>query len=88
MEEDLIKLAEYGAVGAVSIALTYLWLKYLNRNSNGYDRKVYEQITTISSNHLNHIEQAIKDQTESNNDWHRKQLECLIEIKTILNERR
>jgi hypothetical protein len=86
MDEILLKAFEYGAVGGVAIALTYLWLKY-GKPKDSLQQKTLDEIQMIGGNHLGDILDAIKDQTRSTSEDHKRQIEVLTEIKTILRER-
>ncbi len=81
MEEIIIKLAEYGTVGGVVMGMTFLYFKY---GKNGKSNLIVEELKVINTNHLKHIQQALECQTRQ----HEKMLEVLIEIRTILKERK
>lgn len=75
------------ATGLVRI-IELLINKFAIRNGNDYNKKTYEVGHQISTNDLSHILEAIKTQTQYNREDHQKQTEVLIEIKTVLEERK
>jgi len=79
MFESLKDFADLGSTVVVTLAfILYLYMEQKKKkNGNGIIEK-------IASNDLQHILKEL----EIGNEWHQKQLECLIEIKTVLNERK
>lgn len=88
MEENLIQLlSQYGIVGLLCYFGIKEFFSWLGKNGkkNGSDDNIYskilaEKVGEIASNHLNHLEEAIKNQTQDNSEWHRKQYEMLCQI--------
>jgi len=71
-----------GAIGilyAVYLIVKVIFDKKKNTDAN-YSKQMAREIGIISENHLNHIEQAIREQTADNSEWHRKQYEILCQI--------
>jgi hypothetical protein len=81
MEEIILKVAEYGTVAGVAMGMTFLYFKY---GKNGKSNPIVEELKVTNTNHLKHIQQAVECQTRQ----HEKMLEVLVEIKTILRERK
>lgn len=90
MEEEILQfIGNYGVVGLLlffSIKEFFNWLGKKNGNGNGTNI-LQKELNIISENHLNHIEQAIREQTEQNNKWHQEQYKVLCEIKGILEKK-
>ncbi|MDD3098709.1 MAG: hypothetical protein PHU82_02750 [Candidatus Pacebacteria bacterium] len=79
MEEIILKIAEYGTVGGVAIALTYLYLVYPKNGKDSYE-KLAKELKLTNENHLNHIYEEMKKQSRA----HEKQIEVLYEILGVL----
>lgn len=83
-------LAEITPIGLAALAIAFSWwvLKYKN-NGNGY-KGIREELTTVKSNHLTHIQDDITRLLESNQKimaLNEKQLYILEEIKESLKNR-
>ena len=75
MEEVLIKAAEYGSVGGVSIILTYLYLKFGKNGKNSKQEMdialIKQKIELYENNHFPTIEKRF----EKNDKDHDKLME-------------
>jgi sulfite reductase beta subunit-like hemoprotein len=58
------------------------------QNEASLQRQQLIQLEKISDNHLDHILEAIEEQTRQNVQWHQKTFEILCEIKGILESRK
>ena len=85
MEQNL---AEYSAIAIIVIFLIKEMFSFLKVRKSCSNGGLTKQVQLIGENHLEHILKAIERQTNENSEWHRKQTEVLIEIKTILRERK
>ena len=86
MDDNIYQLLLTGGAVAVLYAI-YLIVKVIfgkkkneNTTDTDYSKQMAQDIGLISENHLNHIESAIREQTSSNDEWHRKQYEILCQI--------
>ena len=85
MEPDI---AQLGGVVVVAIAFIELLKYVIGKFVPNATQRQSDTLDTIADNHLNHIEAAVREQTVHNDSWHEKQFEILVEIKSILGERR
>lgn len=81
MIQDALQL---GGTVAVTIGFIELIRFLIGKFVPTDGRRQADTMETIADNHLNHIEEAIKEQTRCNNEWHEKQFQILCEINAGL----
>ncbi len=88
---EITELLQLGTTGALFAWFVYWYFQVQKTKKepiNGIGKAILNELQTQNNNHLHAIGELIETQTKINHDDHQKQIEVLVAIKTILEERR
>lgn len=95
MEIDYAQIGTIGILGLFAIREFFMYLKSRS-NENGLNKEDYKQdvaiaelktkVEMILTNHLPHIEKAMKEFKEENSQWHKIEAENRIRMESKLDD--